>query len=481
MPRPVETETTKTKIPSSFNYLMDHQKTGLLITQTNDYYGFWDDMGVGKTAMMIAVIQMTGLKTLVVCPRGVIKTAWIKDLKKFAPEWLPYYVNLWELWKKRKNIGGQLKYETNLKHCKIGIVNYESFKSQIEHIWNAGFKMVILDESTRIRDPKSSIAKMMIEYCDTIQYVYLLCGEPAPNHYLEYYNQIRVMDKKIFGRSYYAFRNTYFRPPNKAVKEVHYVMKYEMKQKFLDKLKSVSRVVFKEDVLDLPEKTFNIREVTMDAVETKAHKEMKRHLYTLFKDVEYVAANSAVKIMRLRQITAGFLISADKRVTRLGKSKLDELILLLDEIGNHQVLISVQFHPEGDQIEKYFSDYNAIPSHEHKKTWGRYDGTVSYKQQDKAIEDFMAKRTQYLICHPKSMGHGTDGLQHVCSYGIHFSVSYSSDADRQWNSRLHRNEQKNICTYYYLLAANSIDLVIYRAFRNKQDVSMAVLRYIQGR
>ena len=41
---------------------------------------------------------------------------------------------------------------------------------------------------------------------------------------------------------------------------------------------------------------------------------MKRELYTLFKDIEFIAANAAVKIMKLREITSGFIKQENKNV-----------------------------------------------------------------------------------------------------------------------------------------------------------------------
>jgi len=448
--------------------LMNHQKEGLEIARTHAFYGFWDDMGVGKTVMMIAIRQALQKKTLVVCPLGVIETAWIDDIKKFFPSLLPYTINLWELWKKRKNKGGEFKYNRELKRCDLALVNYEGFKNQLERIWNAGFKMVILDESWKIASPKSTISKIMIKYCDTIKFVYPMCGTPAPNSQLEYFNQFRVMSEDIFGNSYYGFRNKFFSPDYMGYK---WNLKKHMTEEFHKTLAKYSRSVFRSDVLDLPEITYNVHEVTLDAAETKAHKEMKNDLATEFKNVEFWAATDAVKGMKLRQITGGFLKQKGK-VIQIGKSKIRALDELLGEIGNHQVIVWIQFHHEGDALEDYFQKKN--------KSYGRYDGTVPYAVKKESIKSFINFRSQYLIAHPGSMGHGTDGLQGVCWYMVHYSISHSANNDNQSNGRAYRKGQEKPCTVYYLIAKSSIDQIIYNAIRRKQKVSTAVLRYIQG-
>lgn len=457
---------TKKLTPTSFNYLMDHQKAGLILAQLHNRWGFFYDTGTGKTLLALSIYQMLQVKTLVICPLSIINSAWMEDISKWTPGLLPHTANLWELWRKRKNNNGEFRYKLNLDQCRLALVNYEGFKGQIQHIWNAGFKCVFLDESSKIKSPKATVTKQIIKWTETVPYAYLFSGTPAPNHPSEYYTQARIISKEIFGRSFYAFRNNYFYPTGYG--GYKWIMKLNMKNQFYEKLAEISSVVRKEDVLDLPERTFNIHEVTLNSLEIQAYKKMKKDLLYEFEDVEFVAVNSAVKIMKLRQITSGFLMG-ENTIVELGKSKLNELEALLEEIGDHQVIIWTQFHREAEQICKLLDS----------KPIGRVDGTIPQQIKDLNIEEFKRGTFQILVAHPKSLGHGHTLTN--CTYMIYYSLSYSLEEHLQSLDRNYRKGQTKGVSNYFLLAKDSIDKIIYKALQAKKDVANEAFNYITGR
>lgn len=442
--------------------LMDHQKAGLMIAQLHQRWGFFYDTGTGKTLLALAIIQMLGVKTLVICPLSIINSAWMEDIRKFFPEILPFVANLWDLWGKRKNNMGMWRYEQGLKSCKIALINYEGFKGQIQQIYQAGFQCVILDESSKIKCPKTMVTKMITKWADDIPYAYLFSGTPAPNDPAEYYPQIRIINRDIFSRSFYAFRNNYFYPT--GYNGYKWVMKLSMKDQFHQRLAVVSSVVRKEDVLDLPERTFNIREVILNSAEMSAYKKMKNDLLVEFGDSEIVAANAAVKIMKLRQITSGFLMG-EAGIADYGKSKLTELEALLEEIGNHQVIVWTQFHREADQISTIV------------KKFGRIDGTVNQLDKDLSINYFKNGDLQYLIAHPKSLGHGHTLIN--CTYMVYYSLSFSLEEHIQSLDRNYRKGQTKGVSNYSLIAKNTIDEVIYKALQTKKDIVNETFNYIK--
>ena len=153
----------------------------------------------------------------------------------------------------------------------------------------------------------------------------------------------------------------------------------------------------------------------------------------------------------------------------IGQSKLNTLMELLEEIGNHQVIIWTQFHVEADMILAASKD----------KTWGRVDGTIPQVAKDESINQFKRGGIQYIIAHPKSMGHGHRLIN--CHYEIFYSFSHSYDEFKQAPDRIHRKGQTEECTMYWLIAKGTYDQVIYNVAKTKGDIVAATFNFIKER
>jgi len=457
----VEPKIIKNYIPS--DYLMTHQRNAALRALNMPRFGFFHDTGTGKTLESIEIFKQKRVRTLVVCPLSIIELAWLNDIQKFAPEIKA--CNLWQLLQSKSKVA-EVRLRKAMEECNLFIVNFEMFRARNEFFNELDIKMLMIDESSRLKSSKSKITKNIIKFADNVDYCYLFSGTPAPNSPLEYWSQIRLIDPSLFGQSFYSFRNQYFY----AYGFGNYLwkMKPSMENTFKEKLSTVSEVVRKEDVLDLPERTDNFRKVSLSKDERTAYNDMKDHLIAMVEGKEVVAANAAVKMLKLRQGTSGFFFDENGEIVRTGQSKLNELLSLLEEIGDHQVLIWDHFHEEGDQIMKKLS-----------KKAGRIDGTITNQQtRIDTVNAFISGDLQYIVAHPGSLGHGVTLTN--CSYAIYFSLSHSYELYVQSRDRIYRKGQKNACTYYHIMAANSVDSAIMQALKNKGDIVNAVLNYLKG-
>lgn len=449
--------------PSS--YLMNHQKEAALMASERNRYGFFHDTGTGKCLLAIEIYKQKKIKTLVVAPLSIIEVAWLEDIKKFAPE--VKAMNLWEYYKKERTRIGRIKLARILEEENLFIINFETFRNKLDELKRQNFRMLLVDESSYMKDARSQITKALHAFGDNMDYCYLFSGTPAPNNELEYWSQIRMIDPLLFGRSFYQFRNNFFN--SYGFGGFKWGMKSEKREEFMRLLSSVSEVVEKNDVLDLPERTTNIRKVYLTEKEWKAYKEMEDELIIEIEDQEVVAANAAVKMMKLREGSSGFFITEDGLIVKTGDSKLKELMLLLEEIGNHQVIIWTQFQYEAAMICEAIQKI--------KQSWARVDGTVNHATKEAAKKSFMQGKTKYMVAHPKSLGHGVTLVN--CSYAVYFSESHSYELDYQSKDRIYRKGQKNACTYYYLIADKTIDMKIFNALKDKKKVVEEVFQYLK--
>lgn len=266
--------------------------------------------------------------------------------------------------------------------------------------------------------------------------------------------------------NFYRFRNTFFYSggyggysykPMKGAKEA--IMERVSKQAF-----SIS----KSSCLDLPDRVFETRYVYMDEIQTKAYEMMKKENILEFKDSVTLAANELAKLMKLRQVTSGATINTQGIPVWISDTKVNALKELLEEIPeDKQVIIWLNFHFEIIRLKEEFGD----------KCCTLY-GDMKQKDKQQSIEDFQKGKYRLLLAHPLSGGMGINFQQ--CCYVCWFSINYSQEQYAQANDRCFRIGQVNKVTYFLLLAKDTIDEVIYKAVKNKQNLSESCLSMLKG-
>lgn len=453
--------------------LFKHQIEAINIAKQQNLAMF-HECGCGKTRTALHIIdwhsQQGHTPALVVCPLSIIEAAWITDCKKFTP-----HLDIISLWSKKP----AERIKRLQERHDIYVCNYETFKGLYSDIVKKRFGVIIVDESSKMKDFNSQITKALLSFAGInsrksqfksdyiIPHRYVLSGTPAPNDESEYWPQIKFITgtgNKIFHDNFYAFRNYYFYSiPITPVVRI-WKFRKQMQQEFMDKMKAVAHVVRKEDALDLPEQTHVIRSVKLSNAEVKAYKTLEKE-YVLRLADDYVMAETALtEVMKLRQLTSGFCYTAAGEVYQTGQSKLNELKDLLAEIGNHQVIIWANFQQEIELLLKELTNSAAI-----------WSGT---SDRDTVIRDFQRGKVKYLIANPQSAAHGLTFTN--CQYAVYYSLNYSYELQKQSQDRIHRAGQTKPCTYYYLIAEKTIDEIIYKAISNKADLSQSILNYLKN-
>ena len=392
---------------------------------------------------------------MIVAPLSTLESVWVKEIEKWAN-----HLKKVVLWHNLKAFN--FDYD-------IYIVNFEGFKKLVNETKipiKDKIGCLIIDESAKIKSHNSQITKILLSF-NKIEHRLCLSGVPAPNNLLEYFSQMKFINEDIFGTpNFFKFRNTFFYStgyggyqflPMKGAKEA--IMENVSKQAFSVK---------KEEALDLPGQVFEIRYCYMDEIQQKAYTNMKKENILEFKDSVTLAANELAKICKLREITGGFVINTEGIPVKVSNTKIEALKELLEEIPvDRQIIIWVQYHWEVLELKRELG----------KDACTLY-GDMPQKEKTKSIEDFQVGNKRFLIAHPKSGGHGLN-LQNA-SYSVWFSLSYSYEEYSQACDRNYRIGTTQKVTYFHLLAKDTIDEIIYKAVKNKENFSEACLNMLKG-
>lgn len=417
-------------------FLRDYQKDIVKKALNYGSYGIFADTGVGKTLIGIEIASNYN-KTIVLCPLSVIETAWVDDCHKFYPNMK--IINVW---------GNSKEYRLKMlnEEADIYVMNYESFKIIRNEIRKANFDCIIVDESSVMKNMSSQITSTIMEFTNIIPHRFVLSGCPTPNHNKEIFPQMKFVDPDLFGNNYYGFLARYF---HQDMSNPHYWYQTDDdKERYYSRLSDKSIFLKKDDCVDLPEKVFEIRRFNMA-------KRQRQYYDDIVNDIkaninQWSKFEFTAKLMKLREVTSGFVINKDQTITEFGNNKEQLLQEVISEIGDKPIIIWCQFQHEIENLAKKF-DGVALTS----KT----------KNRDDIIRDFKDNKIHLLFTHPQLLGKGLTFIN--CTYNIYYSLSFSYEEFKQSQDRIHRIGQNNKCTYIILQAKASIEEKMYDCVQRK--------------
>ena len=454
--------------------LFAHQARGLELAKKQNMALFWS-CGSGKTILALSIIDHfkssdPGL-AVVVCPKSIMYNAWQADAAKFFPE-----LKVVVAWDKNPKVRLRLIQSK----ADVLVMNYETLKNNWPDVRNRQPKVLIIDESSKMKSARSQITAAVLAMAgqltrgsknrfppltEPVPHRYVLSGTPAPNHYGEYWAQVKFVSGrgKCFHDNYYVFRSKYFWSVPIGNNCRIFKFRANLQNELLERIKPYSDIVKLEDCVDLPEQLHVIRNVELTYPERRAYNDFKKDLVIRIGDNEIVGENVLVEIMKLRQMASGF-VYLDGDDIRLGRSKLNELEQVLDEMGDEQVIIWCNFKYEIESIRDMLKDECVT----------LYSDT---DDRESSVKDFKDGRAQYLVANPQSAGHGLTFVE--SRYSVYFSHTYSYEYYEQSLHRQRRIGQNRTQYCYYLVATDTIDEVIMKTLRNKGDMSKAALEALR--
>jgi len=154
-----------------FKHQIDMLKCGLKY----DKFAYFCEMGTGKSKVIVDIVNAIGpAKALVVCPKTVM-ASWVNEVNMNADIFEPRVYSR----NKRKKF-----FEREQWTRTVDIINYEGLLSIGESEEWDKYHMVVLDESTRIKNPKAKITKFCLKAFAKTKYKYILSGRSRHSSFL---------------------------------------------------------------------------------------------------------------------------------------------------------------------------------------------------------------------------------------------------------------------------------------------------------
>ena len=458
-----------------------HQLTALEKSWDKTEYGYFMEMGTGKSKVLVDNMAMLYDKgkingAVIVAPKGVYRNWYSQEIPNHLSSHIQPKMVLWTaLTSKKKDKEYQTLFETG-HDLHILIINVEALSTKKGLDFAAKFMrchktMLAIDESTTIKNPNAKRTKSILALGKEATYRRILTGSPVTKSPLDLYTQCGFLNSFLLGYdSFYAFRNRYANmiDRNFGGRRVQLIGSYKRLDELADKLKGFSYRVLKDDCLDLPDKVYIRREVDLTDEQSKAYSTMKSAALASLKGKMATAPHVLTQMMRLHQITCGHLRNDDGTITEIKNNRLKELVELLDEVEG-KVIIWANYVYDIENIVKVITDEFGADS------IVQYYGAISSEERQENIEKFQDpnSKARFFIGNPQTGGYG---ITLTCANTVvYYSNGYDLEKRLQSEDRAHRIGQTKSVTYVDFIAPKTVDEKIVKALRSKMNIANTIM------
>lgn len=366
--------------------------------------------------------------------------------------------------------GDSAKKADTLRHMtgtalQVAVVNYESAWRMEQALAAWGPDLIVCDEGHKIKTHNISASKAMHRLGAKAGYRLLLTGTLITNKAIDVFSPYKFLNPTIFGTSFYAFRSRYFDMVGYGNHTP--VLKRSMEAELSARLHSIAYRAAKADCLDLPETTDVVRQVELEPAAQKIYCSLVKESFAELASGEVTAPNVLTRLLRLSQLTGGFLGNDENAaVQQISSAKLSAMEDILDSAvaEGQKLVIIARFLPEIRAICKEL-DRRGL-------RYARITGEV----QDRAAQVALFQNDPDVPAFVGQIATAGLGLTlTAASTMVFYSLDYSMSNYEQAKARIHRVGQRNPCTYIHLIAKGTVDEKVLTALRNKADLAKALV------
>ena len=457
-----------------------HQLTALENSWHKEEFAYFMEMGTGKTKVLIDNVAMLYDKgkvdgVLIIAPKGVVGTWYNQELPNHLAD---HIENVTVLWQANINKKQQEKLDQLFKtghELHILVMNVEALSTDKGKLFAAKFlrshkSMLAIDESTTIKNPKAKRTKNILSLGDICKYRRIMTGSPVTRNPLDLYSQCEFLNPRLLQfTSYYAFRNRYAEMKTIHVhgRSVNVVHKFQNLKELSETLKPFSYRVLKQDCLDLPEKVYIKREISLSPEQKKLYEQMKKQAIAVLNGKQVTSVTVLTQLMRLQQITCGHFTADDGSIQPIKNNRLAELLDVLEEVEG-KVIIWGHYQEDVKNIVNILTEKYGPGS------VVSYYGLTPQEERQKNIKKFQANNgVRFLVGTPQTGGYGITLTE--ANTVIYYSNGYDLEKRMQSEDRAHRIGQKKTVTYVDIIAQDTVDEKIVKSLRKKINIASEVM------
>ena len=428
----------------------DHQKTTASFLTLNRKAFCFNEQGTGKTASAIwasdyLIDQGVIRRVLVVCPLSIMDSAWRNDLFSFAMH-RKVDVAYGAAKKRRAVIEGEAEYV---------IINYDGLAIVEDAIANGGFDLIIIDEATHYKNPQTTRWKTLNRLVGPSIWLWMMTGTPAAQSPTDAYGIAKLVNPTAVPKFFGSFRDQVMRkitnfkwaPKEDATTTVHRVLQPAIR-------------FTKEECLDLPPMVYVKREVELTRQQKKYYKELKSKMVMEAAGEQVTAANAAVNMNKLLQISAGAVYTDKGDAVQFDIAPRYKVLREVIDESSKKVLVFVPFKHTIDMLTAKLRDDGI--------TVDVIRGDVPAPKRTEIFKRFQEQEDpKVLVIQPQSAAHGVTLT--AANTVVWWAPTSSLETYAQANARVHRSGQDHKCTVVQLQGSHA-EKRVYALLDNRINV-----------
>ena len=211
-----------------------------------------------------------------------------------------------------------------------------------------------------------------------------------------------------------------------------------------------------------------IRPVLLEDAALKKYRQFQKDSYMELSQGEVTAANVLTRLLRLQQITGGFVRPDEnsERYEQVSKAKLEALSDIVDAAvsENHKLVVIARFTVEIETICKMLEQKGIV--------YSKVAGDV--RDRTEQVEAFQTNPDcMVFVGQIQTVSMGLTLT--AASTMVFYSWSYNYADYSQARARIHRIGQKNNCLYIHLAVPGTVDETILTALNQKENIAKSVV------
>jgi len=445
--------------------LRDYQTKAVNLSVERKAYGYFCEMGTGKSAILITVIGMLNMANkvrgvLILSPKGVHRQTVEEQFPTHMDGRIRYDAVVWN--------GTVPKFKSNAD-LYILSMNVDAIKTKkgYEVAVNflkdhQGFNMMALDESHLFKTPSAQRTKLAWELGKLATYRRIMTGTPVTKNVADLFSQFKFLDDRILGHKYFiSFRNRYC---VMGGFESRQIVGHKNIEELYELISRHSFRLTKEEALDLPPKIYIKRKYEPSEVVMQHYNSLKKTFITELSDGSIVNVNNAIScLLRLQQILSGYLPTESEDYEVFSNDRIEQMMEIVNQ-REGQAVIWARFTKDvtriAEVLNREYGEESAVMY---------YGGNV--KDRDGSLRAFLAKEARFLVANPAAGATGLNIQSSGCETVIYYNNSFDFVHRYQSEARTHRMGTSVSVFYFDLVAQKTIDSHVLKNLQNKKSVS----------
>ena len=469
----VTLEKPEVKVPDNFKFKTnpyDHQIVGFNYGLQNDRWLLGDEMGLGKTKQVIDIAVakklIKGYKhCFIVCGVNGLKWNWRNEVYTHSNE--SAYILGQKVKGNKISIGSNKDKLNDVKNLanidsyfiitNVETLRDETINEELQKLCKDGtIGMIAFDECHKAKNPTTQQGKGILKL--QAETMIAMTGTPLMNNPMDLYIILKWLGYEK--HAFYSFKKHYCVMGGFGGYEI---VGYKNLDELQEQLDDIMLRRKKEEVLNLPEKTYINEYVEMSAAQKKIYNEVTDEIKDNIDQIS-IAPNPLAELIRMRQATGftGILSSTVQESAKL--DRMEELVEEAKENGKKVVIFS-NWTQMTDVI------YTRLTTKGFRIA--QITGETPDAQRQSIVENFQTGRYDAIIGTSGAMGTGLTLTAGTVE--IFLDEPWNMALKEQCVDRCHRIGQKDNLTIYTLMCKDTIDEKVHMLVEQKGEMANAIV------